>query len=75
MNVSLTLGQCFCMQSKSVVIVGGRSLKTRRDICFFSQYAFFHFILSLRTRKKSIVQECRLHEPPLQGQVAVQRVL
>lgn len=29
----------------------------------------------LRTWEKSLVQECRLHEPALQGQVALQRVL
>lgn len=35
----------------------------------------FYFCLLLRTRKESLVQECRLHEPALQSQVAVQRVL
>lgn len=46
---------------------------------FLKKFAFTStyicLLYSVRTRKKSLVQECRLHEPALQSQVAVQRVL
>lgn len=33
------------------------------------------YFLSLRTRETQAVQERRLHEPALQGEVALQRIL
>ena len=68
----LTVGQSLCVHNRSVEIAGRHNQE--RNL-LFAQHAFVCFIISLRTWKESLVQECRLYEPALQGQVAVQRVL